>query len=321
MTAVIFGLVKNSGKDGVVCMNLDNDYYRSPRRSRLFPGLLLAVILGVVIGLVLMYALLYYEVLPDDLLPKEQSSDPFRPGADQPAPGETQPHQQDLATIEVVKRVMPAVVGVSRYVYASGFGQRTLVEQGSGSGVVLSEDGYIITNQHVIAGADQIRVIFPGSRYYDAKLVGEDVLTDLALLKIEEKGLPTVPLGNSAAINVGESVLAFGNPLGFFQQTVTAGIISAVGRQVKIPNSEYSYTFIQTDAVINPGNSGGPLVNMRGGGHRDQLRQGFSIRHRRDRPFHTEQHCAAGCRRPKKLRSGFAAADGSKGGGPEVLYR
>ena len=264
MTAVIFGLVKNSGKDGVVCMNLDNDYYRSPRRSRLFPGLLLAVILGVVIGLVLMYALLYYEVLPDDLLPKEQSSDPFRPGADQPAPGKTQPHQQDLATIEVVKRVMPAVVGVSRYVYASGFAQRTLVEQGSGSGVVLSEDGYIITNQHVIAGADQIRVIFPGSRYYDAKLVGEDVLTDLALLKIEEKGLPTVPLGNSAAINVGESVLAFGNPLGFFQQTVTAGIISAVGRQVKIPNSEYSYTFIQTDVVIYPGYCGGPLVNMRG---------------------------------------------------------
>jgi serine protease Do len=242
-------------------MGPDNDYYyRSPRRNRLFPGLFFAVLLGVIIGAALLYALFYYDVLPP-----EQFSDPFVPDDELPAPAETQPpHQQDLATIEVVKRVMPAVVGVSRYVYAGGIGQRSLVEDGSGSGVVLTADGYIITNQHVIAGADQIRVVFPGSRYYDAELVGEDVLTDLALLKIEESGLPTVPLGNSAAINVGESVLAFGNPLGFFQQTVTSGIISAVGRQVNIPDSEYSYTFIQTDAVINPGNSGGPLVNMRG---------------------------------------------------------
>ncbi|MBS3943242.1 MAG: trypsin-like peptidase domain-containing protein [Dethiobacter sp.] len=216
---------------------------------------------GLIIGALLVAALFYCYILPN--LTADPLTDPLKQDeADLKKP--PSPHREDLAAVEVVNRVMPAVVAVNNYGYVTRLGQSALVERGSGSGVIVSPDGYIITNQHVINAADEIRVVLPDNGTMKATLVGEDVLTDLALLKIERDGLPYIPFGDSEATQVGESVFAVGNPLGFFQQTVTAGIISAVDRQVRIPDSQYAYTFIQTDAVINRGNSGGPLVNLRG---------------------------------------------------------
>ena len=239
-------------------MSFGNGFHERARRAPGLLSFLLMGLLGVVFGALLAYGLFIYYGLPEapGLL-----LDPEAGSGDAAAPP---PHQQDLATVEVVNSVMPAVVGVNRYVYVSRFGQQALVESGTGSGVVITADGFIVTNQHVVGGAAKIVVVFPDSDRYEARLVGEDALTDLALLKIDRSRLPYIPLGDSSRLRVGETVLAIGNPLGFFQQTVTAGIISAVERQVRIPDSQYAHTYIQTDAGINRGNSGGPLVNLRG---------------------------------------------------------
>jgi serine protease Do len=134
-------------------------------------------------------------------------------------------------------------------------------EQGLGSGVIVSDDGYIVTNNHVVEQADELMVLLGDKRKLPAKLIGTDPKTDLAVIKIEATGLPTLPWGNSITLEVGELVLAVGNPFGL-NQTVTMGIISAVGRaNVGIVDYE---NFIQTDAAINPGNSGGALVNLQG---------------------------------------------------------
>src|SRR5687767_7549615 len=129
-----------------------------------------------------------------------------------------------------------------------------------GSGFVINQDGHIVTNNHVVANATEIRVKLSDGRELPAKVVGRDPKTDLALLKVEATGLPVIPLGNSGELQVGESVMAIGNPFGL-EQTVTTGIVSATGRVI----GEGPYDdFIQTDASINPGNSGGPLINARG---------------------------------------------------------
>jgi Do/DeqQ family serine protease len=139
-------------------------------------------------------------------------------------------------------------------------------QEASGSGVILSQDGYIATNNHVIEKADKIEVVLNDKRSYIAKLIGTDPTTDLALLKIEESGLPFVKYGNSDNLKVGEWVLAVGNPFNL-NSTVTAGIVSAKGRNINILRDKDNMaieSFIQTDAVVNPGNSGGALVNLRG---------------------------------------------------------
>ena len=136
--------------------------------------------------------------------------------------------------------------------------------RGSGSGVIISDDGYIVTNNHVISGANQIEVTLNNQRSYTAKVVGLDPATDLALLKIEEKELAYITLGNSDKVKVGEWVLAVGNPYNL-TSTVTAGIVSAKGRNIDILRDKFKIeSFIQTDAAVNPGNSGGALVNTRG---------------------------------------------------------
>jgi len=142
--------------------------------------------------------------------------------------------------------------------------QQTYVQQGSGSGVIISEDGYIVTNNHVITGSDKIEVILNDRRTYEAEVIGADASTDVALIKIKEKGLPFLPYGNSDAVKVGEWVLAVGNPFNL-NSTVTAGIISAKGRNnILNGNKRPIESFIQTDAAVNPGNSGGALVNTEG---------------------------------------------------------
>src|SRR5580700_9337206 len=138
------------------------------------------------------------------------------------------------------------------------------MEHGLGSGVIISPDGYIVTNNHVIDGAVDIRVTMSDKRVFPAKLVGADPLTDLAVIKVNETNLPSVPWGNSANLHPGQTVLAFGNPYGF-QFTVTRGIISALNRPNPDPSDRHKPgEFIQTDAAINPGNSGGALVDARG---------------------------------------------------------
>jgi len=142
------------------------------------------------------------------------------------------------------------------------------IERGSGSGFVVSEDGYIMTNNHVVAGAQKVEVQLLDGRKFAATVIGTDSTTDIAVIKIEAKGLSPAALGNSAASRIGEWVLAVGNPLGeALTFTVTSGIISAKGRGLgQLPGRSVLsiQDFIQTDAAINPGNSGGPLVNVRG---------------------------------------------------------
>ncbi|HWS53202.1 MAG TPA: DegQ family serine endoprotease, partial [Pyrinomonadaceae bacterium] len=187
---------------------------------------------------------------------------------------------------DVVGRVAPAVVTIrsQRRVSASQqfpfmddplfrefFGQRvprggqqprSERQRGLGSGVIVSADGYILTNHHVVDGAEEITVELTDNRTLRAKLVGSDPPSDLAVLKVEERGLPVLPLGNSDTVRVGDVVLAIGNPLGI-GQTVTSGIISAKGRQTGLGDGSFE-DFLQTDAAINRGNSGGALVSATG---------------------------------------------------------
>lgn len=136
--------------------------------------------------------------------------------------------------------------------------------QGGGSGVIISADGYILTNNHVVENASSVQVSLTDKRHYDATVVGTDPLTDLAVIKVDAKDLPAAYLGESDNVKVGEWVMAIGNPLSF-SSTVTAGIVSAVGRSLNIIQDSYGVeNFIQTDAAINPGNSGGALVNLKG---------------------------------------------------------
>lgn len=184
---------------------------------------------------------------------------------------------------DVAERVAPAVVNVSseRVVVTrdrvhSPFGNdpffeffgpryysipRQRRETSLGSGVIVSEDGVVLTNNHVIEGADQIQVILSDGRKFNARLLGTDPATDVAVLKVDGTGLPAVPVGNSDRVRIGQLVLAFGNPFGI-GQTVTMGIVSATGRS-EIGLVDYE-NFIQTDAAINPGNSGGALVDTYG---------------------------------------------------------
>ncbi len=145
-----------------------------------------------------------------------------------------------------------------------GFAQTPRDQVGLGSGVIIRPDGYIVTNNHVVAGADVIEVTLENNKVYPAKLVGTDPATDIALLKIEAEDLPVVPMGDSDDLRLGEWVLAIGSPYDL-RSTITAGIVSAKGRSM--PNYDGQYrveSFIQTDAAVNPGNSGGALVNAAG---------------------------------------------------------
>ncbi len=146
--------------------------------------------------------------------------------------------------------------------------QRDKSEQqlGLGSGVIISQDGYIVTNNHVIDGAERLEITLNDNRTFNAKVIGTDPSTDVALIKIEAEGLPVIPIGDSDALKVGEWVLAVGNPFGF-TSTVTTGIVSAKARSISSATHGRSMgieSYIQTDAAVNPGNSGGALVNING---------------------------------------------------------
>ncbi|MEO0353807.1 MAG: trypsin-like peptidase domain-containing protein [Cyanobacteria bacterium P01_A01_bin.3] len=168
---------------------------------------------------------------------------------------------------DAVERVGPAVVRInsSRTVAQnSPFSDRGFEQRGEGSGFIVTNDGLIFTNAHVVEGADRVEVVLQDGRRFEGKVIGADPLTDVAVVDIDADELPVVDIGDSRLLTPGEWAIAIGNPLGL-DSTVTVGIISAVGRSaadVGIPTQRAQ--FIQTDAAINPGNSGGPLLNERG---------------------------------------------------------
>ncbi len=154
--------------------------------------------------------------------------------------------------------------GIPQRGYDRGGQPQKQERRAGGSGVIISPDGYIVTNNHVIEDATRLRVKLNDGRVFDAKVIGSDPTTDVALIKVEGKDLPTLPFGSSDALRLGEWVLAIGSPYNL-QSTITAGIVSAKARQLGVIPSEFSIeSFIQTDAAVNPGNSGGALVNTHG---------------------------------------------------------
>lgn len=170
---------------------------------------------------------------------------------------------QAIDVTNVVEKVKPTVVEITTESVTSGnslFGQ--YISQGAGSGVIMSEDGYIITNNHVVEDARSIKVTTVDGNEYDATLVGTDPSTDLAVIKVDATNLPAATFGNSNDLKVGSTAIAIGNPLGSLGGTVTTGIISALDRQIVIDNE--TMTLLQTDAAINPGNSGGGLFDANG---------------------------------------------------------
>ncbi len=168
--------------------------------------------------------------------------------------------ESDLVT--VVEKTVDCVVEIrtERVVYGSFYGQS--VATGAGSGVIVTHDGFIVTNHHVIDGAEKITVRLRNGSEYDAVIWGMNVKNDLAVIKIEASGLSTATFGNSDNLKIGQSVYAIGNPLGQLGGSVTSGIVSALAREIKIENT--MMTLIQTDTPVNPGNSGGGLFNMAG---------------------------------------------------------
>jgi len=210
---------------------------------------LIAIISAIVGSIVTAYVLLP-EVLGSASSLQEERSGPLLP-------------QTEETVTQVAQRVAPAVVNITTKTLAYDFFFQPVPQEGLGSGVIIKKEGYILTNYHVVERAESITVNLADGRKVKGKVVGGDPNSDLAVLKIEGNNLPAALLGDSNRIKVGQLAVAIGNPFGL-QQTVTSGVISAVGRSISEGSGRVLDNLLQTDASINPGNSGGPLVNSRG---------------------------------------------------------
>jgi S1-C subfamily serine protease len=171
----------------------------------------------------------------------------------------------EVLNVRIYRQTSPAVANILTKATEYDFWMDPVPVEGAGSGFVIDNKGYVLTNFHVVQGAQSIEVVLGDQSRYAAKFIGADQRNDVALLKVEPKGKPlvTLPLGDSAALQVGQKVLAIGNPFGF-QSTLTTGVVSALGRTVQTSQTTFIDEAIQTDAAINRGNSGGPLINSHG---------------------------------------------------------
>lgn len=230
----------------------DRDFYAGERRPGLFSYLAIAILGAVIGGIIVLYASPMIAGGPQKQNNTDLSQSPPPIVSDSGSP-----------VIEIAEQVGPTVVGISSRVDVSSFFTHQPVERGSGSGVIFDEQGFIVTNYHVIQDADRLIVTLPDGKKVSGEVAGADPRTDLAVIKVSAKGLKAATFGDSDKIRVGELAVAIGNPLGEeLASTVTAGVISALNRSVDI--NEQRFRLIQTDAAINPGNSGGALVNSRG---------------------------------------------------------
>ena len=169
--------------------------------------------------------------------------------------------REESVVIRAVDRVRPSVVNIDTVAQVQTF-FGVFPQEGAGSGVIVSADGYILTNNHVVEGAQQIKVTLLSGKTLPARIIGTDRFSDLAVLKVDTTGLPAAALGHSTALRVGQMAIAIGNPFGL-GHTVTVGVISALNRNIRVPNLVIE-NLVQTDAAINPGNSGGALVDSKG---------------------------------------------------------
>ena len=235
-------------------------FYDPPRYQRgHWLGYLAASLVGILLG-----AALLVWVAPDLVIQRLEGETGF-PRFDFPqVPDWPEEVGSGAPVVYVADTLGPAVVGiVNEAVSGHDVRGRPLLERRTGSGVIISANGHIVTNHHVIADANQLTVLLADGSTEVAEVVGSDPPVDLAVIRIEKEGLPHARLGDSDALRVGELAVAIGNPLGMdFQHSVTAGVISGVDRILQV-GEEY-LRLLQTDAVINPGNSGGPLANHRG---------------------------------------------------------
>jgi serine protease Do len=216
------------------------------------PGLLVSVALAFVAGV--LGAALYVNFMPQTAKNKIEESKQVT-------------LQENSATIDLVKKVGPSVVSINTSsTVQSFFGEQQ--QKGAGTGVIVSSDGLVLTNKHVVEGASTVTVTNTEGKQYEGKILALDPANDIAFVKVEATGLPAAELGDSDAVEVGQRAIAIGNALGEYDNTVTTGVISGKRRPVQAAdgagNSETLTNLFQTDAAINPGNSGGPLLNIEG---------------------------------------------------------
>ncbi len=240
------------------------------KRRTLFSTISLVVI-GIVFGAILVSSIGY---------DKKSNAEPIQVGSDSSPITSVSVTDFNKAFTEVAEKVTPSIVSIkvtskvkdAPHINFEGFDlpfkfkeKVPQKQMGAGSGVIISKDGYILTNNHVVEHALSLEVVLSDRRKLDAKIIGRDPLTDLAVIKVDADDLPAAFLGDSDKLKVGSWVMAIGNPLGYLSSTVTAGIVSAKGRNINLIKDRYGVeNYIQTDAAINPGNSGGALVDLNG---------------------------------------------------------
>jgi serine protease Do len=233
-------------------------YERPPRSNNIRVGIVfILLLLASMIGAVAGGGVVLY-------LTERSIQSSWNAAAFQPQPASAVSLEISSAITDAVQKVSPAVVTVTSYLPEQIVRGRIVEPQGTGSGIVISLDGYVVTNNHVVEGANRFEVILVDGRVLPAALIGTEPYADLAVMRVEGELPAAAEWGNSDLLRPGESVIAIGSPLGDFTNTVTAGVVSALERTIELQEDFFMEGLIQTDAAINQGNSGGPLINLSG---------------------------------------------------------